>query len=213
MISENDITNSLNDKSRKELNKFDEDKISCLNIEKTINNQILIGSENITPMKEIVKNVYDSYKNEFNFRLKPSKIDILIPKIYKSPFQIFHQENFSSFQINYKCAREKWNQLNEVEKSIYDQKSRYDIIRFNKEWKTYLEKYINLIYRKKKTNEEKQIIVNNIINLNHKYGKKYVFREISQIISIMNIFKLNYDKKLRVCLRKKKIVSLWKKNK
>jgi hypothetical protein len=181
---------------------------SSLEQTNTINNLEEIRIEkriDLIDEKKDITEYYNTYKNEFHLRTRLSRISRHPPKVFLSPFQIFKK--------NINLPKQKWNDISEDEVKSFNLKSENDILRFDDEWKNYLDKYIDIIFGKKKTVEEKKNILRNLLNLREKYGRKYVFKEVSKLISIMIIFKSNEKKSLfrKQVKKKKKFVFVLKK--
>jgi len=111
---------------------------------------------------------YNTYKNEFHMRTRIPRISRHPPKVFQSPFLIFFKENIKFFKKDINLARQKWNVLSEDEVKSFNLKSENDILRFDEEWKNYLNKYIDIIFGNKKSLKEKEIILNNLLNLREK---------------------------------------------
>ena len=162
------------------------------------------------------KNYYkDKYHNDLNnyhksnkqiLKAKKIKNKLIVPKQLRTPFHLFCRSSEDENRNNLKFMHSKWKSLSEEEKLPYIEKSKSDKQRFDEEYKEYLNQYLNLIYKNSITKDEKESTVANLLKLNEKYERRFIVKEISNMISIRMFLKKNKSRLLKNVIQRNKIV-------
>ena len=144
--------------------------------------------------------------NKQILKAKKIKNKLIVPKQLRTPFHLFCRSSEDENRNNLKFMHSKWKSLSEEEKLPYIEKSKSDKQRFDEEYKEYLNQYLNLIYKNSITKDEKESTVANLLKLNEKYDRRFIVKEISNMISIRMFLKKNKSRLLKNVIQRNKIV-------